>query len=118
MNYFRKLAISAGILFIIYTSVDVLTFLFLGSLTEPNYLVSVSENAGMVGAGAFLLLNRRRMCCWYCNFAISRAKNIQSRSSSWSCWFQDFRGSVAICIRVIFAWHNYIKPVICKSWSS
>jgi hypothetical protein len=56
MNNFRKLAISAGILFIIYTSVDVLSFLFLGPLTAPNYLVSVSENAGMVGAGAVLLL--------------------------------------------------------------
>ncbi|MHB9034556.1 MAG: DUF4386 domain-containing protein [Anaerolineae bacterium] len=56
MNYFRKLAISAGILFIIYTSVDVLSFLFLGSVIAPNYLVSVSENAGLVGAGAFLLL--------------------------------------------------------------
>jgi len=56
MNYFRKLAISAGILFIIYTSVDVLSFLFLGSLTEPNHLVNVSENAGLVGTGAFLLI--------------------------------------------------------------
>ena len=56
MKYFRKLAISAGILFIIYTSVDVLSFLFLGSLTESNHLVSVSENAGLVGTGAFLLI--------------------------------------------------------------
>ena len=56
MKYFRKLAISAGILFIIYTSVDVLSFLFLGSLTEPNHLVSVSENAGLVGTGALLLI--------------------------------------------------------------
>jgi hypothetical protein len=56
MNNFRKLAISAGILFIIYTSVDVLSFLFLGPVTATNYLVSVSENASLVGAGAFLLL--------------------------------------------------------------
>ena len=56
MNNFRKLAISAGILFIIYTSVDVLSFLFLGPVNSTNYLVSVSENAGLVGAGAFLLL--------------------------------------------------------------
>ena len=56
MNNFRKLAISAGILFIIYTSVDVLSFLFLGPVTTPNYLVRVSENAGLVGTGAFLLL--------------------------------------------------------------
>jgi len=55
MNNFRKLAISAGILFIIYTSVDVLSFLFLGPVNSTNYLVSVSENAGLVGAGAFLL---------------------------------------------------------------
>ena len=56
MNNFRKLAISAGILFIIYTSVDVLSFLFLGPVNSTNYLVSISENAGLVGAGAFLLL--------------------------------------------------------------
>lgn len=56
MNNFRKLAISAGILFIIYTSVDVLSFLFLGPVTATNYLVSVSENAGQVGTGAFLLI--------------------------------------------------------------
>ena len=56
MNNFRKLAISAGILFIIYTSVDVLSFLFLKPVTATNYLVSVSENTGLVGAGAFLLL--------------------------------------------------------------
>jgi len=55
MNYFRKLAIIAGVLFIIYTSVDILSFLFLGPLTAPNYLVSVSENAGLVGTGALLL---------------------------------------------------------------
>jgi len=56
MNNYRKLAISAGILFIIYTSVDVLSFLFLGPVNSTNYLVSVSENASLVGAGAFLLL--------------------------------------------------------------
>ena len=56
MNNFRKLAISAGILFIIYDIVDLLSFLFLGPVTAANYLVSVSENAGLVGAGAFLLL--------------------------------------------------------------
>ena len=56
MINFRKLAISAGILFIIYTSLDVLSFLFLGPVNSTNYLVSVSENASLVGAGAFLLL--------------------------------------------------------------
>ena len=52
----RKIAIIAGVLFIIYTSVDILSFLFLGPVTAPNYLVSVSENAGLVGTGALLLL--------------------------------------------------------------
>ena len=56
MDYYRKLAIIAGILWIIYTGVDVLSFLFLGPLTAPNYLISVSENAGLVGTGALLLL--------------------------------------------------------------
>jgi hypothetical protein len=56
MNNFRKLAISAGILFILYTSVDLLGSLFIGPLKATNYLVSVSENAGLVGTGAFLSL--------------------------------------------------------------
>jgi hypothetical protein len=56
MVNFRKLAISAGVLFIMYTSVDILTFLFLGSVTAPNYLTSVSENANLVGIGALFLL--------------------------------------------------------------
>jgi hypothetical protein len=56
MNYFRKLAIIAGALWIIYTSVDILSFLFLGPVTSTNYLVSVSENRGLVGTGALLLL--------------------------------------------------------------
>ena len=56
MDYFRKLAIIVGVLFIIYTSVDILSFLFTGSITSTNYLVSVSENAGLVGTGALLLL--------------------------------------------------------------
>jgi len=56
MDYYRKLAIIAGVLWIIYTGLDVLSFLFLGPLTAPNYLVSVSENRGLVGTGALLLL--------------------------------------------------------------
>jgi len=56
MNLYRKCAISAGVLFIIYTSVDILSFLFLGPTTATDYLVSVSANAGLVGIGALLLL--------------------------------------------------------------
>jgi len=55
MSNVRKLAICAGILFIIYTSVDVLSFLFLGPVKSTNYLVSVSENANLVGTGALIL---------------------------------------------------------------
>jgi hypothetical protein len=55
MNYFRKLAIIAGVLWIIYTSLDFLSVLFTGSITSTNYLVSVSENAGLVGTGVLLL---------------------------------------------------------------
>jgi hypothetical protein len=56
IDSYRKYAIIAGVLFIIYTSVDILSFLFLGPTTATNYLVSVSENAGLVGTGALLLL--------------------------------------------------------------
>jgi hypothetical protein len=56
MDYYRKIAIIVGVLFIIYTGVDILSFLFLGSVTATDYLVSVSANAGLVGTGALLLL--------------------------------------------------------------
>jgi hypothetical protein len=56
MNNFRKFAISAGILFIIYDIVDILSFLFLGPVTATNHFASVSENARLVGTGAFLLI--------------------------------------------------------------
>jgi len=56
MDYYRKLAIITGVLFIIYTGLDFASVLFLGSVTAPNYLVSVSENAELVGTGALLLL--------------------------------------------------------------
>jgi hypothetical protein len=56
MDYYRKLAIIAAVLWIIYTGLDILSFLFLGPVTSTNYLVSISENRGLVGTGALLLL--------------------------------------------------------------
>jgi hypothetical protein len=56
MDYYRKLAIIAGVLFIIYTGLDFLSFPFLGPVNATNYLVSASANAGLVGTGALLLL--------------------------------------------------------------
>ena len=55
MDYYRKIAISAGVLFIIATGADILSSQFLGPITATNYLVSVSANAGLVGTGALLL---------------------------------------------------------------
>jgi hypothetical protein len=56
MDYYRKLAISAGILFIIYDIVDFSSFPFLGPVNATNYLVNVSANSGLVGTGALLLI--------------------------------------------------------------
>jgi len=56
MDYYRKIAIIVGVLFIIYTGFDILSFLFLGPVTSTNYLVSVSENSGLVGTGSLILL--------------------------------------------------------------
>jgi len=55
MDYYRKIAISAGILFIIATGADLLSFLFLGPVTATNYLVDVSTNANQVTTAALLL---------------------------------------------------------------
>jgi len=56
MDYYRKLAISAGVLFIIYDIVDFSSFPFLRPVNATNYLVSASANAGLVGTGALLLI--------------------------------------------------------------
>ena len=56
MDYYRKIAIIVGVLFIIFTVGDILSFLFLGSVTATDYLISVSANAGLVGTGALILL--------------------------------------------------------------
>jgi hypothetical protein len=55
MNSNRNNAKAAGVLFIIATGVDFLSFPFLGPMTATNYLVSVSTNGGLVGTGALLL---------------------------------------------------------------
>jgi hypothetical protein len=55
MDYYRKIVISAGVLFIIATGADILSSQFLGPITATNYLVSVSTNGGLVGTGALLL---------------------------------------------------------------
>jgi hypothetical protein len=55
MNYYRKIAMSAGVLFMIATGADLLSIPFLGPMTATNYLVSVSANGGLVATGALLL---------------------------------------------------------------
>jgi hypothetical protein len=55
MDYYRKTAIIVGVLFIIATGADMLSFLFLGPRDATNYLVAVSANRGLVGTGALLL---------------------------------------------------------------
>lgn len=52
----KKLTISAGILFLIYDIVDILSFYFVGPVTATNHFVSVSENTRLVGSGAFLFI--------------------------------------------------------------
>jgi hypothetical protein len=55
MDSYRKIAISAGVLFIIATGADMLSFLFLGPRDAADYLVAVSANRGLIGTGALLL---------------------------------------------------------------
>ena len=52
---YRKLAISAGVLFIVATGADMLSALFLGPRDAADYLVAVSANRGLIGAGALFL---------------------------------------------------------------
>jgi type IV secretory pathway component VirB8 len=55
MNYYRKIAIAAGVLFIIATVANILSLPFLAPMTATNYLVSVSANEDQVTTGALLL---------------------------------------------------------------
>jgi hypothetical protein len=51
----RKTAMIVGVLFITATGADMLSSLFLGPRDAADYLVAVSANRGLVGAGALLL---------------------------------------------------------------
>ena len=55
MDSVRKTAIIVGVLFIVATGADILSFPFLQPMNDTNYLVSVSANGGLVGTGALLL---------------------------------------------------------------
>jgi hypothetical protein len=55
MITYKKTAISAGVLFIIATVVNILSLPFLAPMKATNYLVSVSTNANQVTTGALLL---------------------------------------------------------------
>ena len=55
MNYYRKIAISAGVLFIIADVVGFLSLPFMGPVNATDYLVSVSANSGLVATGALLI---------------------------------------------------------------
>jgi len=55
MNTNKKIAIIAGVLFIIATVADILSLPFLEPMNATNYLVSVSANGDQVTTGALLL---------------------------------------------------------------
>lgn len=54
-GYYRKNAISAGVLFIIADLVAFISFPFLAPMKDADYLVSVSTNGGLVTTGALLI---------------------------------------------------------------
>jgi len=55
MDYYRKIAIIVGVLFIIATGADILSAPFLAPMNATNYLVDVSANSGLVATAALLL---------------------------------------------------------------
>ena len=54
MNTYRKTAILVGVFFIIATVASISTFVFLGFLSDPDYLVTVSSNENQILGGMFL----------------------------------------------------------------
>lgn len=54
MNSHRNTARIVGVLFIIATAASIATFIFLGSLGEPDYLTSVAENERQLLGGVFV----------------------------------------------------------------
>ena len=56
MDSTRKIAVTAGVVFIIATVAVLLAGVFVPDLTGPDYLTSLSAHAGQVGAGALLFL--------------------------------------------------------------
>lgn len=56
MNSDRRLAVIAGVLFIVATVTNLLSIVFLGSVRGQDYLVDVSTSGHQVAVGALLLL--------------------------------------------------------------
>jgi len=114
MDYYRKIAISAGVLFIIATGADMLSALFLGPITATNYLVSVSENKGLVATGALLLFIGGAAAI---GIAISLYPVLKKFNAGLALGAVGFR-TVMVCFCAWSAITNNIKPAICKSWSA
>ncbi len=62
MNTNRKNALGAGILFVIADIAGFLTFAFLGSVNNPDYLIKVTENRNQVVMAALLVLIMELAC--------------------------------------------------------
>ena len=57
MNSNRKTATIVGVLYIIGTAAGVLSVVFAGSiLSDPNYLIKISENQNQIVTGSLLVL--------------------------------------------------------------
>ena len=62
MNTNRKNALGAGILFVIADIAGFLTFAFLGSVNNPDYLIKAFENRNQVVMGALLVVIMELAC--------------------------------------------------------
>ncbi len=84
MNNYRKLAISAGVLFVIADIAGFLTFAFLGFLNNPDYLIKVTENRNQVAIGALLVLIMELACSGIAIWLYPALKKYNEALALWS----------------------------------
>ena len=118
MDYYRKLAIIAGVLFIIDTAGGFLSFPFTAPATAPDYLVSVSTNGGLVATAALLLFIGGLCASGIAISLYPALKRSNEGLALGAVVFRTSEGVLRFCYCFWSAITNYIKPAICTRWSS
>ena len=102
MNTNRRIAVVAGVLFIIATVADLISRVVLVQpiLGAPDYLTRISANEDQVLLGALFLFIGAAAACRNCHCAVPGPEEAQRRSGPRIRWLQAIEGALHLGIVV------------------